>query len=58
MHTEFWWGNSRERSVRRLEDNIKVDLKKWDGGLDLMNLAGDRDRWRAFVNAEMNLRVL
>jgi hypothetical protein len=30
---------------------------KWDGGVDWIKLAQDRDRWRALLNAVMNLRV-
>jgi hypothetical protein len=39
-------------------DNIKMDLREigWDG-MDWTDLAQDRDRWRALVNAVMNLRV-
>jgi hypothetical protein len=46
------------RPRRRWEDNIKMDLREvgW-GGMDWINLAQDRDRWRALVNAVMNLRV-
>jgi hypothetical protein len=46
------------RPRRRWEDNIKMDLREvaW-GGMDWINLAKDRDRWRALVNAVMNLRV-
>jgi hypothetical protein len=46
------------RPRRRWEDNIKMDLKGIGcEGMDSIVLALDRDRWRAFVNAVMNLRV-
>ena len=46
------------RPRRRWEDNIKMDLQEVGcGGLDWMELAQDRDRWRALVNLLMNLRV-
>jgi hypothetical protein len=43
---------------RRWEDNIRMDLREigW-GGMDWINLAQDRDEWRASVNTVMNLRV-
>jgi hypothetical protein len=47
------------RPRRRWEDNIKLDLQKVGcGGMDWIELAQDRDRWRALLNAVMNLRVL
>jgi hypothetical protein len=42
----------------RWEDNIKMDLQEVVcGSLDWIEVAQDRDRWRALVNAVMNLRV-
>jgi hypothetical protein len=61
VHTGFWWGDLREG------DNLggsgvhgiilKWSFKTWDGGMDWIELAQDRDRWRALVNAVKNLRV-
>ena len=46
------------RPRRRWEDNIKMDLQEVGyGGLDWIELAQDRDRWRPLVNAVVNLRV-
>jgi hypothetical protein len=46
------------RPRRRWEDNIKMDLQEVGlGGMDWIDMAQDRDRWRALVNAVMNLRV-
>jgi hypothetical protein len=47
-----------ERPRRRCEDNIKMDLREigW-GGMDWIDLARDRDQWRALVNTVMNRRV-
>jgi hypothetical protein len=44
---------------RRWEDNIKMDLREvgWGGGIDWIDLAQDRDRWRALVYTVMNLRL-
>jgi len=46
------------RSRCRWDDNIKMDLQEMGcGDMDWIELAQDRDRWRALVNAVMNLRV-
>ena len=62
MQTGFWWGNPRERD--HFEDPgvdgsiiLRWIFNKWDGGRDWIDLAQDRDRWWALVNAVMNFQV-
>ena len=62
MHTEFYWGNLRGRDL--LEDPgvgrrmiLKWNCQRLDLGINWIDLAQDRNRWRAVVNAVMNLRV-
>jgi hypothetical protein len=46
------------RRRRRWEDSIKLDLQEMGcGSMDWIELAQDKDRWRALVNAVMNLLV-
>jgi len=46
------------RPKSRWEDNIEMDLQEVGcEGMDWIELAQDRDRWREFVNVVMNLRV-
>jgi len=46
------------RPRRRWEDNIRMDLREVGCGcVDWMDLAQDRDRWRALVSAVMNHRL-
>ena len=58
-----WWGKPEgKRPLRRprtrWDDNIKLDLQEVGcRGLDWNELAQDRDRWRAVVNAVINLGV-
>ena len=60
MCTRFRWGNLRERDHLgrprpRWEDNIKMDLQEVGRSCgDWMELAQDRDRWRALVSTVMN----
>ena len=63
VYTGFWQGKLRE--MDDLENPgvdariiLRLIFRKWDGGMDGIELAQDRDRRRAPVNAVMNLRVL
>jgi hypothetical protein len=62
VHTGFWWGDLTEGDY--LGDPgvdgmiiLKWIFKKWDGGMNWIELAQDRDGWRALVNVAMDLRV-
>ena len=61
-YTGFWWGNLRERD--QLGDPgvdgriiLRWIFRKWGVGVWTIDVAEDRDRWRALVNAVMNLWV-
>jgi hypothetical protein len=45
------------RPRRKWENNIKMDLQEVEGARDWIDLAQDRDRWRALVNAVMKIWV-
>jgi hypothetical protein len=47
-----------EKPMRRWADITKINLTEARWGMDWIDLAQDRNRWRAFVNAVMNLRDL
>ena len=62
MYTEFLVGKPDGKRLlgrpRRRWEDIKMDLQEVGcGGMDWIELAQDRNRWRAVVNAAMNLRV-
>jgi hypothetical protein len=46
-----------ERIRRRWEDKVKMDLKEVRWGMGWIDLAQNRDGWRAVVNVVMNFRV-
>ena len=58
--TRFWWGNLRERDHWADQDVdgriiLRWIFRKCEGGCgDWMELAEDRDRWRALVSTVMN----
>jgi len=62
IHRAYVWkaeGNiPLGRARRRWKNNIKMDLQEVGyGDMDWIELAQNRDRWRALVNAVMNFRV-
>jgi hypothetical protein len=56
--TEFWLGKLRERDHLEDEDNIKMDLQEVGcGSMDWIELAQDRVKWQALVDAVMKFQV-
>ena len=63
VHRVLVWNPEGKRPMgkprRRWEDSIKMELEELGGGCgDWMELAQDRDRWRALVSTVMNFQVL
>jgi hypothetical protein len=62
MHIGYWWESQKEidlgRPRRRWVDNIEMDIREigW-GVMDWIDLAEDRDQWRALVNTLIKLQV-
>jgi hypothetical protein len=60
MHIGYWWEIQKERDHWEDQDVGGWTILKWilrEIGWDWIDLAQDRDQWRALVNAVMNLRV-
>jgi hypothetical protein len=62
VHTGFWWGNLREEDLSedpRVDRSIILNGSSSSGmrGMDWIDLAQGRDRWRALVKEVMNFLV-
>jgi hypothetical protein len=57
MHIGYWWEIQKERD--HWEDHDAGGWTKWIGwdGMDLIDLAQNRDQWRVLVNTVIKLRV-
>jgi hypothetical protein len=60
MHIGYWLESQKERDYWEDQDIGGWKILKWTlerDGMDWIDLAQDRDKWRALVNTVMNLRV-
>jgi hypothetical protein len=57
LYTGVWWGNLREDPGIRGRIILRWIFGKWDGSMAWIDLAQDRERWRALVNAVINLQL-
>jgi hypothetical protein len=62
MHIGFWWESQKERDHKEYQDVVGWTILRWIleigwDGMDCIDLAQNRDRWRAVVNTVMSLRV-
>jgi len=63
VYIAFWRGNLRGKKLlgrprRRWEDNIKMDLQEVGcRGMDWIEIAQGRDRWRVLINVVISFRV-
>jgi hypothetical protein len=58
-YTGFWWGNQDHLEDPGVDGRVisRWIFRKWDEGMDWIDLAEDREKWRALVNAVMNFGV-
>ena len=62
VRTDFWKENQWEwDNLENLGLDVRIILKwifkNWDGGMDWIDLAKDRDSWWTLVNAAINLQI-
>jgi hypothetical protein len=61
MHVGYWWESQKQRDHYEDQDLGGWIILKWildrKGGVNWIELAQDRDQWRALLNTVMNLRL-